>query len=282
VGPLAVVLGMCSAAFAGMAALARVDPAVASAMDSMTEPRATSGTLVTDLLVRLGRTKQAARSRDVLRRRLEQAGNPWPLEVVLGSKVALAVGALLICLALGFLVPMAALMSLPVGVAAFRCPDFGMARLAKRRQARIAVQVPDLADLLLVTSQSGLTAPVAFRRSAEALQGPLAEELATALRQIDLGIPWRAALDQVVTRIEDPSFRRLVSALARTQRLGASVAPALRTVADDLRSERRTVAEERARRAPVKMLFPLVFLILPAFILLTVGPVVLATIRSLR
>jgi len=251
-------------------------------MDSMTQPRASSGVLLTDLLVRLGRTKPAAGRNDSLRRRLELAGNPWPLDVVLGSKVLLSVSALLICLALGFLVPLAALISLPVGVAAFRCPDFGMARLAKRRQARIATQVPDLADLLLATTQSGLTAPVAFRRSAEALHGPLADELATALRQIDLGIPWRTALDQVVTRVEDPSLRRLVSALARTQRLGASVATALRTVADDLRSERRTLAEERARRAPVKMLFPLVFLILPAFILLTVGPVVLATIRSLR
>ena len=78
------------------------------------------------------------------------------------------------------------------------------------------------------------------------------------------------------------SLRRVLASLSRTQRLGASVTGALRTVADDLRGERRTLAEERARRAPVKMLFPLVFLILPAFLLLTVGPVVLATIRSLR
>jgi tight adherence protein C len=204
------------------------------------------------------------------------------MDVVQGSKVALSVVAVLLGLGLGFLVPLAALVSLPIGVAAFRCPDFGMARLAKRRQAKIASQVPDLADLLLATTQSGLTAPLAFRRSAEALHGPLGGELATALRQIDFGIPWRTAVDHMATRVEDPSLRRLVSALARTQRLGTSVATALRTVADDLRGERKTLAEERARRAPVKMLFPLVFLILPAFILLTIGPVVLATIRSLR
>jgi tight adherence protein C len=174
------------------------------------------------------------------------------------------------------------LVSLPVGVAAFRFPDFALARLARRRQARIAAQVPDLADLLLATTRSGMTAPMAFRRSAEALSGPLAEELVSAIRQIELGIPWRAALDQVVRRVDDAALRRLASALGRTQRLGTSVTGALRTVADDLRAERRTLAEERARRAPVKMLFPLVFLILPAFILLTVGPVVLATLRSLR
>jgi tight adherence protein C len=280
--PLVIALGMCSAACAAMAAMGRADPAVATAMELITQRRAASGFSPTDLLARLGRTKRAATSNDLLRRRLELAGNPWPVEVVLGSKVALSACAVLLCLALGLLVPMAALVSLPVGVAAFQCPDFGMARLARRRQARIATQVPDLADLLLATTQSGLTAPVAFRRSAEAPQGPLADELATAIRQFDFGIPWRTALDQVVARLEDPSLRRLVSALARTQRLGTSVASALRSVADDLRGERRTLAEERARRAPVKMLFPLVFLILPAFILLTVGPVVLATIRSLR
>src|SRR6266702_7414852 len=104
-GPLAIVLGMCSATCASMAALARADPAVASAMDSMTQPRASSGVLLTDLLVRLGRTKPAAGPNDILRRRLELAGNPWPLDVVLGSKVLLSVSALLICLALGFLVP---------------------------------------------------------------------------------------------------------------------------------------------------------------------------------
>jgi tight adherence protein C len=279
---LAIALGMCSAACAAMAAMVRADPAVALALEPLARPRATSSTTWTQLLERLGRTNLAASSKGILRSRLELAGNPWPLEVVLGSKVALSICAVLLCLAIGSLVPVAALVSLPVGIAAFRFPDFATARLATRRQGRIAAQVPDLADLLLATTQSGLTAPVAFRRSAEAIQGPLAEELASALRQIDLGIPWRSALDQVVRRVDDPSLRRLVSALGRTHRLGTSVAAALRTVADDLRAERRALAEERARRAPVKMLFPLVFLILPAFILLTVGPVVLATIRSLR
>jgi tight adherence protein C len=281
-GPLAVALGMCSVACAAMAALVRADPAVEMALAPLAQPRPTSSGRWPPLLERLGRIGLTARSKALLRNRLELAAVPWPIEAVLGAKAALSICAVLLCLALGPLLPAAAIVSIPVGVAAFRFPDFTIARMARLRSARIAEQVPEMADLLLATTQSGLTAPLAFRRSAEALRGPLADELASALRQIDLGIPWRMALDQVVYRLDDPSLRRLVSALGRSQRLGTSVAAALRTVAEDLRSERRTLAEERARRAPVKMLFPLVFLILPAFILLTIGPVVLATIRSLR
>ena len=90
------------------------------------------------------------------------------------------------------------------------------------------------------------------------------------------------AIERMVTRTEVPSLRALAAAVFRSQQLGTVLGTTLRRVAEDLRRERRTRAEEAARKAPIKMLFPLVFLILPAFLLLTVGPVVLATIRSLR
>jgi tight adherence protein C len=70
--------------------------------------------------------------------------------------------------------------------------------------------------------------------------------------------------------------------MVRTERLGSSLADALRELADEVRDERRQNAAERARKAPVKMLFPLVFMILPAFLLLTVVPVLISTLRSIR
>jgi tight adherence protein C len=97
-----------------------------------------------------------------------------------------------------------------------------------------------------------------------------------------LGVPWRVALADVVARTDVPSLRRLAASLNRSQRLGTSLVVTLRALAEDLRAERTARAEDTARRAPVKMLFPLVFLILPAFLLLTVGPVLLATLRSLH
>jgi tight adherence protein C len=121
-----------------------------------------------------------------------------------------------------------------------------------------------------------------FRRSVEVVRGPLREELGAVLREMDLGVPWREALDRLAARTDVPALRRVVAALGRSQRLGAGIGATLRTVAQDVRLERQARAEDAARRAPVKMLFPLVFLVLPAFLLLTVGPVVLATIRSLH
>jgi tight adherence protein C len=70
--------------------------------------------------------------------------------------------------------------------------------------------------------------------------------------------------------------------MVRTERLGSSLSDALRELADEVREERRSAAAERARKAPVKMLFPLVFMILPAFLLLTVVPVLISTLRSVR
>ena len=140
----------------------------------------------------------------------------------------------------------------------------------------------EFVELLLAATEAGLPPAAAVQRSAELVRGPLGEELQRAGHEIALGLDWRAALEQVCFRTDAPSLGKLMSALSRAHRLGTSAQSSLRAIADELRTEHRTRAEEVARQAPVKMLFPLVFLILPAFLLLTVGPVLLATIRSLH
>jgi len=146
----------------------------------------------------------------------------------------------------------------------------------------MAAGVPDLAELLVATTGAGLNPSLAFRRSAEVLEGPLGDELRIAVRGLELGVPWVVVLEELAVRTDDSSLQRVIRAIGRSQRLGTPVASALHSLAEDLRKERQARAEELARRAPVKMLFPLVFLILPAFLLLTVGPVLLATLRSLH
>jgi tight adherence protein C len=239
------------------------------------------------LLTRIGKSAVARTvgQRARLEGRLLVAGEPASVEAVLGAKVMASIGgAALVAIsgmAAGLSVPLLAL-SVPIVLAATRAPEFVLARRARTRQRRIASQVPDLAELLVATTGAGLNPPLAFRRSAEVLEGPLGEELRVAVRGLDLGAEWRTVLDEVADRTGDPSLRRLVRAMGRSQRLGTPLASALHSLAEDLRNERQSRAEDAARRAPVKMLFPLVFLILPAFLLLTVGPVLLATIRSLR
>jgi len=236
------------------------------------------------LAARVGRSRLAARvgGSEVIARRLELAGRPVSLEAIQGLRLLLAASGSALGLMLAAFAPYALALVPIVVVAALRLPALVLARLGKRRQDRIGAHVADLVELLVATTEAGLSPLVAFRRSAEALKGPLGEELREAVRQIDLGVPWRVGMTRMAGRCDVPSLRRLVAALGRSQRLGTTLGSTLRTVAADLRGERRAHAEEVARRAPIKMLFPLVFLILPAFLLLTVGPVVLATMRSLR
>ncbi|HEX2089161.1 MAG TPA: type II secretion system F family protein [Actinomycetota bacterium] len=233
-------------------------------------------------LVRVGTSALAKKvPTSFLERRIELAGRPLRLELVLGLKFVLALGsAVLFAIAAVFNTAFVLLAPIPA-VAAFRLPDMALARRAKGRLARLSDQVSDLADVLLVMTEAGVSPAVAFRRAAEILPDPLGAELDGVIRRLDLGIPWRSAMTEVAERSGVRSLQRLVRAIARSQRLGTSLASVLRRIADDLRAERRAEAELAARQAPVKMLFPLVFMILPAFLLLTVGPVVLSTIRSL-
>jgi tight adherence protein C len=164
---------------------------------------------------------------------------------------------------------------------AWRIPDLALARLARRALAAADREIPVLLDLLAVATSAGLPPQLAFRRAVEAATGPLAEELGSVLEASDLGGRWRDELIVVGDRLGLPDLRRLLGALARTDSLGSSLAEEVGHLASDVREVRRAAAAQRARTAPVKMLFPLVFLVLPAFLLLTVVPVLLTTVRSI-
>jgi tight adherence protein C len=142
-------------------------------------------------------------------------------------------------------------------------------------------QIPQFLDLLAAASSAGLSGQLALRRSVTALGGPLSFELADALDAVDLGARWRDEMAAAAERLELPDLRRTVVALSRTESLGASLANSTAELAASVRAARRAAVTERARTAPVKMLFPLVFLVLPAFLLLTVVPVLLTTVQSM-
>ena len=154
-------------------------------------------------------------------------------------------------------------------------------RTERRRALQIEREVPQLLDLLAAGSTAGLSAELSLRRAAEVLHGPLGEDLRAISSMADLGARWRDELTAYAAR-GSPDLRRAVAVLERTESLGSSLAGATRELAATVRHARRTATLEKARTAPVKMLFPLVFLILPAFLLLTVVPVLLTTVRSIR
>jgi pilus assembly protein TadC len=155
-------------------------------------------------------------------------------------------------------------------------------RAERRRRQEADAEVPQLLDLLAAASSSGLAAPLALQRSVQALRGPLGAELRIAVGRIELGERWRDELASLAERLNLPDLSRTVAALARTETLGSPLAATCADMASEVRETRRARTTERARTAPVKMLFPLVFLVLPAFLLLTVVPVLLTTVRSIR
>jgi len=154
-------------------------------------------------------------------------------------------------------------------------------RDGRARSKEVHADVPQLLDLLAAGSTAGLSAEASFRQAVSCLQGPLGEDLGAVMRSVDLGVPWREALAAHVERTGDPDLARTVAVLARTEALGVPLRDATRELAAAVRDARRAATLERARTAPVKMLFPLVFLILPAFLLLTVVPVLITTVRSI-
>lgn len=158
----------------------------------------------------------------------------------------------------------------------------GLSRRARhRRRVAVDAQVPELLDLLAAGSSAGLSAELALRRASDVLPGALGDELRAVFADADLGGRWRSGLAELATTSRSTDLRRTVVVLERTETLGSSLVDATRELAQAVRRARRADTLERARTAPVKMLFPLVFLILPAFLLLTVVPVLLTTVRSI-
>jgi tight adherence protein C len=213
-----------------------------------------------------------------LRALILEADASWTVDEVAGAKV---LGPLVV-LAVALLAPGSlVLLGVPFAILASRVPELVLARAARRRRLAASREVPLFLDLLAVTTSAGLPPQLAVRVATEPLRGPLGEELRGAVGRVDLGRRWRDEIATSASRLGHHDLGRAIRLLLRTQRLGTSLADEMSRLAADVREGARMRAVERARTAPVKMLFPLVFLILPAFLLLTVVPVLLTTVRSI-
>jgi tight adherence protein C len=142
--------------------------------------------------------------------------------------------------------------------------------------------LPDTVDLLALAVAGGATPREAVADVAAHGRGPLADAFATALRDVDSGGARLAdALSAIPAELGEPA-RAVVRPLVAAERYGTPLGPALELVGRDLRIARRQQAEERIRRVPVKLLFPLVLCTLPAFVLLTIVPLLAVSLVSRR
>lgn len=159
-------------------------------------------------------------------------------------------------------------------------PPLVLQRLGFFRGIKIEDALPDLVDLLVVTIEAGLSFSGSLQTAVARMEGPLAEELSLALQEQRMGLPITDALGNMLERSDGPSMRAFVQAVVQAEKLGVSIGQVLRSLAVDMRKRRRARAEERAHKAPIKMLFPLVFLIFPAMFVVILGPGVIQFIEG--
>lgn len=143
---------------------------------------------------------------------------------------------------------------------------------AERRLEDVDRELPELIDSLIVTIEAGLGFGGALRTVARDMKGPLADEIQLALQEQDMGLSTERALENLGRRIETPTMGSFVRAVLQGEKMGVSIGEIMRGVAVDMRARRRALAEQRAQKAPVKMLFPLVFCIFPAVLVILLYP----------
>jgi tight adherence protein C len=155
-------------------------------------------------------------------------------------------------------------------------------RRARERLAAIDYAVPELIDLLVVSVESGMGFAGSLRLSAERMGGPLGAELRLVNNEQQMGLPVTDALENLLIRCPTDIVRSFVRSIVEGQKLGVSIGQIMRNLAVEMRKRRRQLAEERAHKAPVKILFPLVFLIFPAMFVVLLGPAMFQIIDSLK
>jgi tight adherence protein C len=155
-------------------------------------------------------------------------------------------------------------------------------RRAQQRMERVEVDLPELIDLLVVTVEAGLGFSGSLRVAADRFHGPLRDELRLTLQEQRLGLPTNTALTHLLERCETPSMRSFVRSVLQGETLGVSIGHIMRNLGVEMRKRRRQYAEERAQKAPVKMLFPAAVLIFPALLIMILYPAVVGIVDTFR
>jgi tight adherence protein C len=205
-------------------------------------------------------------------------------EMFLALKSALALAGIAFGVLLGAAAgkPASAVMlALAVGAAGFLLPDVVLRTRTRSRREAILGELPNALDLLAVIVEAGLGLDAALARYAQTATGPLGEEMALLVTELRVGSARAEVLKRFAERVPAPETKAFVRAVVHADQLGTSLSGALRTQAQEVRYRRQAVAEERANKAPVKMLFPTVFCIFPVLFVVVLGPVLLNLVRSL-
>jgi tight adherence protein C len=246
--------------------------------------------VIRPLLVRLGNglaRLSPSKSRADAERMLELAGRPygWGATEFLGLR-------LFIALIFGVLTFLITSLSPTLGgttkliapffmaVLGFFLPLLWMRSKINRRKKEIIKALPDAMDLLTITVEAGMGFDGALQKVAEKWDNQLSKAFAKVVQEMRLGVLRREALRNMSYNMDVPDVTSFTAAIIQADQLGVSIAKILRVQSEQMRVKRRQRAEEQANKAPIKMLFPMVFLIFPALFVVLLGPAVLILMET--
>jgi tight adherence protein C len=227
------------------------------------------------------------RNLEEIAHRLEVAGRPhgWGVADFVGLRLLSA----LLCGALSFFLLLLSdmsniyrlLLTAVVTVLGFYLPILWLSWQVNQRKRQVTRALPDALDMLNICVGAGLGFDAALSRIGERWDNPLADEFNRVVTEIRLGKTRRQALLDLADRTDVPEMQNFVATIVQADQLGVSIAKVLRTQAEQMRIVRRQRAEELARQATIKLLFPLVFLIFPSMLAVLLGPAVPQLLKTL-
>ncbi len=223
-----------------------------------------------------------------LRSKLEHAGSPagWDVERVLAVKAISLLGLGLVGVVLSAAMGGSAVQTLALGsvlaVVGLYSPDLWLYQLAATRAEQMQKELPDALDLLTISVEAGLGFDAALAQVARNTTGPLAEEFFRVLQEMQIGLSRRDAFHALSERTSVADLRNFTISMIQADGFGIPIANVLRVQAKEMRVKRTQRAEERAQKVPVKILFPLIFCILPSLFVIVIGPAGISIFRNIR
>jgi tight adherence protein C len=256
------------------AALATVrGAAVGTAVPSAAKPRSALLVPVSALLVRVHLKVWRKQSSDDISAQLRLAGAARRLtpEVFMAGRVGLTILALLAGLTLAD-GPKRIVLGIVFAAAGMLLPGFFLSKAASRRADRIDRELPHFVDQLAIAIEAGMSFDAALGYLVDATDGPLADEIGRIMAELRVGESRRSAMRNFADRVGSEKVIAFANAVVSSDQLGSPLAGILRAQAADFRHRRQMHAEERAQKAPVKMLFPIAIFILPVMFIVILAP----------
>ena len=215
-----------------------------------------------------------------LRSTLDRAGNPagWDVDRVVGLKMVGFIGLLILSIVFGLILDLSTPVKFVAGAAAallgYQAPNLWLYNAGVKREEKMRREVADALDLLTISVEAGLGFDAALSRVATNSEGPLAEEFGRVLQEMQIGMSRSDALRAMGERSKLPEVRGFASAMVQADAFGIPIGQVLRIQSREMRVKRRQRAEEKAQQVPIKILFPLIFFILPTLFIVVIGPAV--------